>query len=145
MFWIRGNSSSHSGFSQKLLTLHPSFALTNVHQSRIDYLETPGFTPRTRRFPKRSLPILRYLALRELGRTPSGDRIPPARPQTLDIRATFREEPADDLALIPPFAPPLRVGVSRGRIFQEHSQPLWGSLVPLHGSFQRGCDSCPHA
>jgi hypothetical protein len=105
------------GFSQKLLNcfiIHHFFALINVRELGIDYLDIPSFMPRIRRYFHHFLPTVHSLALRE----PKG-----SRRQILcfigmfehleDLKLLYngvdsQPEPADDHTLIPPFVPPLR-------------------------------------
>jgi hypothetical protein len=97
------------------------FALTNVQELGIDFLDIPSFMPRVRRYFKHFLPTVRSLALRE----PIGSRRQIVYFiglfQHLDDlkllydRAKFQREPADDHTLVPPFIPPLR-----GRLTMTH-------------------------
>ena len=90
------------------------FALTNVQELGIDYLNIPKFMPRIRRYFGHFSPTVRSLALR----APIG-----SRRQIIyfiglfqhleDLKllyemGDFQGEPVDDLTLIPPSAPPLR-------------------------------------
>jgi hypothetical protein len=105
------------GFSRKQLncfTMRHFFALTDVQELGIEYLDIPSFMPKLRRYFGNFLPTVRSLALRE----PKG-----SRRQILyfiglfehleDLkllydRVAFQTEPADDQTPKPPFVPPLR-------------------------------------
>ena len=117
VLWICGNSSTHVELPQKLsnrYTLRPFFALSNVCQLEIEYLDIPSFMPRIRRYFGHFMPTLRYLILEApkgsnrqivyfIGLFQHLDDLKLVR-----ARAEPKEEPTDDLTLIPPFVPPLR-------------------------------------
>ena len=114
----RGTDFIPVGFSPRQLSfcLLPRFyALNNVRELEIDYLDIPGFKPWVRLYFRRLLPTVQSLALRE----PRG-----SYRQILyfiglfqhleDLKLLLGPEwrppkgQANDLTLTPPFAPPLR-------------------------------------
>ena len=115
-FWVRGSKIKHTFSSKRFsfCTLRQFSALTNVRRLMIDFLDIPSFMPRIRRYFGHFLPTVQELCLRE----PKG-----SRRQIIYFIGLFKhledlyllydnpcllEEPADDLTLTPPFAPPLR-------------------------------------
>ena len=95
-------------------TLYHFFALTSVQELEVDHLDIPKLMPRIRRYFKNFLPTLRSLALKQ----PKG-----SRRQLLyfiglfqhleDLKICYKtpwylQEPADEPALVPLFAPPLQ-------------------------------------
>jgi len=105
------------GFSPKRFNcriVRQWFGLINVQELGIDKLEIHKFIPRIRRFFGRFSPTVRSLALRD----PRGSRREVVYFIGLfqhleDLKllynsVKFRKEPANDLALIPPFVPPLQ-------------------------------------
>ena len=114
---VHGNNDNRAGLSPKLLnrcTLPRFSALTNVRELKIEYLDIPNFMPRILQNFRHFLPTVRSLILRE----PRG-----SHRQIIYFLGLFQhledvglnydwsrvlEEQTDDLALIPPFIPPLR-------------------------------------
>ena len=105
------------GFSPELFnrrTLRQFPALTDIRTLWIDDLDIPSFMPMIQRYFGHFLPTVDYLTLKE----PKGSRrqiiyffglfqhLEDLR--LLYDRADPRDEPADDLSLIPPSVPPLR-------------------------------------
>jgi len=116
---IRGVNDIHPvGFSPSQLSLGllPLFyALNNVKELEIDYLDIPGFKPWVRQYFSYLLPTVRSLTLRE----PRGSYRQIIwfiglfqHLEDLGLlfgpNRRFPEEQANDLALNTPFAPPLR-------------------------------------
>jgi len=88
------------------------FALTNVRDLDIDYLDIPNLMQRSTRYFKHFLPTVRSLALRE----PRGTNrqiiyfiglFQHLQDLRLICKARGWGKPVEDLTLVPPFAPPL--------------------------------------
>jgi len=114
---IYGVIHNPSVFPQKpfsCFTLRHFSALTNVRELGIDYLDIPSFIPSTQRYFGHLSLTVHSLALRE----PEGSRrqiihIIGLFKHLEDLKllydiVDFRDEPADDPTLVPPFIPPLR-------------------------------------
>ena len=117
MFQVYGKPYHVGGFSPRLFDrniLHCFSALINIQELGIDYLNTPEFLPGAWRYFGHFSPTVRSLALRE----PKGSRRQIIHFIGLfqhleDLKLLYQqsdpqEEPANDLTLIPLFAPPLR-------------------------------------
>jgi len=115
-FQVYGKPYRVNGFSPRLFsccTLRHFSALVNVQELGIDYLNIPKFMPRIRRYFGHFSLTVRSLALRE----PKGScrqiiYFIGLFQQLEDLKLLYkrsepREEPLDDLTLVPPFAPPL--------------------------------------
>ena len=119
-FQVPGSDEKLSGprtfsptqFDHRILRQYLS--LVNVQELGIDYLDIPSFMLNIRRYFGHFAPTVRSLALRE----PKGSRRQIVffiglfqHLEDLKLLYTwirFRKEPADDLTLVPSFAPPLR-------------------------------------
>jgi len=120
-------------------TLHRFFALTNVQDLEIDYLDIHKLTLRARRYFKNFLPTLRSLSLKE----PKGSRrqllyfiglFQYLEDLTLRYRYhKLRPEPKRDPTLTPLFAPPLR---GRLRMTSTSSVDLLKDMVHLFGGIR---------
>ena len=95
-------------------TLRHFVALSNVQDLWVDYLDIPSFWSGLQRHFRHFLPTVRSLALRApkgssrqivyfIGLFQHLDDL-----QLLYDRGDVQDEPADDLTLVPSFAPPLR-------------------------------------
>lgn len=94
--------------------LRQFLSLVNVQELGIDFLDIPSFMPKIRRYFEHFAPTVRSLALRE----PKGSRrqivfFIGLFQHLEDLKLLYKwvvvwEEPADDLALVPSFVPPLR-------------------------------------
>jgi len=127
-------------FAPKLLdcrTIHHFLALVNVQELELDRLDIHKFMPRVRRYFKNFLPTVQSLALRE----PQG-----SRPEIIyfvglfqhleDLKLCYQPcnpGPADDLALIPLFAPPLRGRLTMASV---SSVDLLTDMVHLFGGIR---------
>jgi hypothetical protein len=121
------------GFSPKRFnyrTLCHFWALTNVQELGIDFLDIPSFIPSIRRHFKHLFPSVRSLSLR----APKGSHRQVIyfigqfqHLEDLKLRCgicNFEDEPADNAILIPPFTPPLRgrltvVGLKKVGLLKE--------------------------
>ena len=121
LFWVREDGPNCVKFSPKLFNhkiLCQFSSLINVQELRIDNLDLPSFMPSIRQYFGHFLPTVHCLFLRE----PHG-----SRRQILyfigmfqhleDLgllydRGRFQNGPENDPTLIPPFAPPLRGGLT---------------------------------
>ena len=114
---VKGTYDNDAGLSPKMFnrhTLRQFRALTNLQELWIDYLDIPKFMPRAQRYFGHFLPTLQSLGLGE----PRGSNRQIIyfiglfqHLQTFKLanhKGDIRGEFADDLTLIPPFAPPLR-------------------------------------
>jgi hypothetical protein len=138
-FKLHGTDYSRPGFSSKHFNrriLRHFSALTNVQELAIDDMDIPSFMPMAQRYFGHFSPTVHTLALRD----PFG-----SRRQILYFIGLFghlenltlianvfvprESESADDLTLIPPFAPPLR-----GRLVM-HSFARVGLLEDMIRSF----------
>ena len=149
LFSIRRGGHSKVGFSPELFdrhTLRQFSALTGIRTLWIDDLDIPSFMPMIRQYFGHLFPTVQFLTLRE----PKG-----SHRQNIyfigmfqhledlwllydDHRVNLQDEPADDLMLIPPSAPPLR-----GRLFLKNFTRvgLLEDMIDLFGGIRfRGMD-----
>ena len=122
------------------------FALTNVQELGIDYLNIPKFMPRIRRYFGRFSPTVRSLALR----APRGSRRQIIyfiglfqhleNLKLFDGWADIQGESVDDLTLTPPSAPPLHGRLTMSRFMKAG---LLEDMINLFGGIHfRHMDLC---
>jgi len=133
------------GFSPRLFNRHilrQFFTLTNVQRLEIEHLDIPKFMPRIQRYFRYFLPTVRSLALKD----PRGS----CRQiiyfiglfqhlqdlELLDCGFSYRQEPAEDPTLIPPFVPPLRGWLWITHFTKVH---LLKDMIDLFGGIQFRC------
>jgi len=147
MFRIHGQEYADCvGVSPKLFNcciLLQFYALTNVRELEIQFLDIPKFLPRNLWYSRHFLPNIQSLALREPRGT--GRQIVCfiglfQHLQDLkliyDGNRVWGREPTDDLTLMPPFAPPLGGHLTikryRGRGILEKMINLFGGIRFRH-------------
>ena len=121
---VHGRDDDHAGLSPALFNcriLRQFFALSNVQELEIEYLDIPNFMPRIQRYFRNFLPTVRSLSLRE----PRGSHrqiiyFIGLFQHLQDLKLVYAgfdrwQKTANDPALFPPFIPPLR-----GRLTVAH-------------------------
>ena len=143
-FRVRAFSRGGEGFSPERFnrsTLRQFSALTNVRELWIETLNIPKFMRRVQKYFGHFLPTVRSLALDE----PKGSHrqvlhfigqfrhLDDLKLLFSPYRPNFQEGQADDLELIPPFAPPLR-----GRLTMRYSKKveLVKDMIELFGGIR---------
>jgi len=144
LFSIRRGGCSKIGLSQNLFnrcTLRQFSTLTGIQTLWIDDLDIPSFMSRVRRYFGHLLPTVQFLTLKE----PKGSNrqiiyfigmfrhLEDLRLLYDEYRVNFQDEPADDLMLLPPSAPPLR-----GRLFLKNFTriSLLEDMIDLFGGIR---------
>jgi hypothetical protein len=134
-------SQYHHALSPKQFncrTLRHFWALTNVQELGIEYLDIPSFMPRIRRYFKHLFPTVRSLSLR----APKG-----SHHQIIYFIGLFQhlenlkllydldpqDEPIDNGTPIPPFTPPLR---GRLTAIGLRRQGLLGEMIDIFGGIR---------